>query len=118
MTTTFKIAGLSFYYGFTYGTTNQDNDESFPVVLPNGRNVELYSKEGADDFVDAVGTDFISTILTTTDDAVFKLAYMLMITVIKYASSEKIAAGFPESELRTFVEHMRDALDTLSTDRN
>jgi hypothetical protein len=36
-----------------------------------------------------------------------------------HASPEKIADGIPESELRsTFVEHSRDTLDKLSTDRN
>jgi hypothetical protein len=34
------------------------------------------------------------------------------------ASPEKIASGIPESELHTFIEHTRDTLDTLSTDRN
>jgi hypothetical protein len=38
-------------------------------LLPNGRKIDLTSRgEGADDFVGAVGTDFISTNLTATDD--------------------------------------------------
>jgi hypothetical protein len=28
------------------------------VELPNGRKIKLLSKEGADDFVDTVGTDY------------------------------------------------------------
>jgi hypothetical protein len=91
---------------------------SFQVVLPNGRKVELFSKKGADEFVDTIGTDFISTNLTTRDDATLTHAYTLMLTVADNASPEKIAAGIPESELRTLVEHSRDTLDTLSTDRN
>jgi hypothetical protein len=31
------------------------------VELPNDRKIELASREGADDFVDTVGTDFFST---------------------------------------------------------
>jgi hypothetical protein len=99
----------------TYGTTNQGND-SFQVLLPNGRNVELCSKEGCDKFVDSVGTDFISTNLTGTDDQELTFAYAL-IEVVRNASPEKIASGIPESEILTFIEHMRDTLDTLSTDR-
>jgi hypothetical protein len=38
------------------------------VLFPNGRNVELSSKEGAAEFVDTVGTDFISTNLTAAGD--------------------------------------------------
>jgi hypothetical protein len=38
------------------------------VELPNGRKIEIATREGADDFVDTVATDFISTNLTTTDD--------------------------------------------------
>jgi hypothetical protein len=88
------------------------------VVLPNGRQIELRSKEGANEFIDAVGTAFISANLIATDDQELTLAYMMMITVIDDASPEKIASGIPESELRTFIEHTRDTLDTLSTDRN
>jgi hypothetical protein len=91
---------------------------TFQVVLPNGRKIELASREGADEFVDTVGSDFISTNLTAADDEELTSAYMTMVTVSENASPEKIAAGFPESELRTFIEHMRDTLDTLSTDRN
>jgi hypothetical protein len=88
------------------------------VELPNGRRIELLSKEGVDEFVDAIGTDFISTNLTTTDDQELTLAYTLMIIVNRRASPEKFVAAFPESELRTFIEHTRNTLETLSTDRN
>jgi hypothetical protein len=91
---------------------------SFQVVLANGRNVELGSREGADDFIDTVGTDFISTNLTATDDHELTYAYMMMETVSEHASPEKIATGFPESELRSFVDLTRDTLKTLSTDLN
>jgi hypothetical protein len=57
MTSTFKLAGG---LPCTYGTANQGNDETFQVVFPNGRNVEVCSKEGADDFVDSNGSDFRS----------------------------------------------------------
>jgi hypothetical protein len=96
---------------------NQGEVLSFQVLLPNGRNVELCSKEGADEFVDAVGTDFISTNLTATGDKLSD-AYVLILAVAKNASPEKRASGIPESELRTFIEHMRDTLDTISTDRS
>jgi hypothetical protein len=88
------------------------------VELPNGRTFELASREGADDFVDTVGTDFISTNLTAANDSELALASTLMVMISEKASPEKIAAGFPESELRTFIEHTRDTLKTLSTDRN
>jgi hypothetical protein len=113
MTTTFKLAGLP----CTYSKTNQGNDASLQVVLPNGRNVELYSKEGANDFVDTVGNYFISANLTATDDQELTFAYMVMRTIIAHASPEKTASGIPEAELRTFIEHSRDTLKTLSTDR-
>jgi hypothetical protein len=109
MTNTPKLAGL---------LCTVRNANSFQVVLPNGRNVELYSKEGADVFVDTFGTYFISTNLTATDDQELATAYIIMITVIEEASPEKIASGIPESELRTFIEQTRVTLDTLSTDRN
>jgi hypothetical protein len=88
------------------------------VELPNGRKIKRLSMEGADEFVEAVGTDFISTNLNTTNDQELQCAYMIMRIVISKASSEKIADGIPESELRTFVEHTLDTLATLSTDRN
>jgi hypothetical protein len=109
---TFKLAGLL----CTYHVTNQGNDMSFQVVLPNGRKVELHSKEGADEFVDTFGTDFISTTLAATDNQELQFAYILMVMVGRNASSEKIASGIPESELRTLVDHARDTLDTLSID--
>jgi hypothetical protein len=96
---TFKLAGLS----YTYRITTQGNDES---------------KEGADQFVDTVGTHFISTNLTATDDESLTRAYLMISIVIRDASPEKIASRIPESEIRTFIEHTRDALDTLSTDHN
>jgi hypothetical protein len=111
--TAFKHASLLGTYYISY----QGNDMSFQVVLPNGRKLELNSKKDADEFVDTYGTDFMSTSLTTTDDKELKLAYMLMLMVADNASPEKIASGIPESELRTFVEHMRDTLDMPSTDR-
>jgi hypothetical protein len=115
MTKTFKLAGLL----CTYGTTNQGNDLSIHVVLPNGRKVEICSsKEGADEFVDTVGTDFISTNLTVTDDEELTDAYTLLLAIAETASREKIASGIPESELRIFIEQALDTLDTLSTDRN
>jgi hypothetical protein len=89
-----------------------------PMELPNGRRLELASREGANDFVDSIGTDFMSTNLTAVDDQELEFTYMLMITVADTASTEKTESGIPESELRTFIEHMRDTLDTLSTDRN
>jgi hypothetical protein len=110
----FKPTGLL----YTCCTTKQGNDMVFQVALPNGRNLDLSSKKGADEFVDTFGSAFISTSLTATDDQELKFAFELMKTVAHNASPEKIASGIPESELRTFVEHMRDTLDTLSTDRN
>jgi hypothetical protein len=112
--TTFKPAGLR----CTYHMTSQGNDKSFQVDLPNGRKVELHSKKGADEFLDTVGTDFISTTLTATDNQELECAYMLLLMVGANASSEKIASGIPESELRMLVDYMKDTLDTLSTDRN
>jgi hypothetical protein len=88
------------------------------VVLPSGRTFELASREGANDFVDSIGTDFISTNLTAADDQELEWAYFLMMTVAENASPEKMASGIPQSELRTFIGHTRDTLDTLSTDRN
>jgi hypothetical protein len=88
------------------------------VKLPNGRKIGLASREGADDFVDAVCTDFISTNLTAASDEQLHFAYFIIYTVSEKASPEKIASGIPESELRIFIEHMRDTLETLSTDRN
>jgi hypothetical protein len=87
------------------------------VKLPNGRKIEILTKEGADEFIEAVGTDFISRNLTATNDAELSTTYMIMSTVVGSASPEKIADGFPEPELHTFVEHTRDTLDILSTDR-
>jgi hypothetical protein len=115
MTTNFfKPTGLL----YTYCTTKQGNDMLFQVALPNGRKLDLKSKKGADEFVDTFGTGFMSTSLTTTDDHEIKFAYTLMMTLAEIASPEKIASGIPESELRAFVEHTRNTLDTLSTDRN
>jgi hypothetical protein len=115
MTKTSKVAaGRS----SSYTLTRQGNEESLQMVLPNGRNVEVWSKEGADEFVDTVGTDFISMHLTATDNQERALAYSLMIAVAENASLEKIASGIPESELRIFIEHTRDTLDKLSIDRN
>jgi hypothetical protein len=112
--TTFKIAGLL----YTYHTTNQGKDISFHVVLPNGRKVELHSRKGADEFLDTVGADFISTTLAATDNQELERVYMLLLMVGANASPEKIASGIPESELRVLVDHTRHTLDTLSTDRN
>jgi hypothetical protein len=64
------------------------------------------------------GTDFISTSLATTNDTELTSAYIMLRTVAENASTEKIASGIPESELRTLVEHARDTLDTLSSDHN
>jgi hypothetical protein len=113
-TTTFKLGGLP----CTYSKTNQGNDASFQVVLPSGQIVELCSKKGAGEFIDTVGSYFISTNLTATGDRELMLAYMMMITVIQHASPEKIASGIPESELHTFIEHTLNTLDMLSTNRN
>jgi hypothetical protein len=110
--TTFKHAGLL----CTYCATNQGNGVLFHVVLPNGCKVELHSKEGADEFIEAVGTDFMSTNLTTTDDQKLEYAYMLLLMVADSASPEKIASGIPESELRTLADHTRHTLNTLSID--
>jgi hypothetical protein len=118
MTKTSKLAGgLTCTYGAR--TTYQDNEVvSLQVLLPNGRNVELFSEQGADEFIDTVGADFISTSLTATDDTELTCAYTLMIAVSDNASPEKIASGIPESELGTFIEKTRDTLDTLSSDRD
>jgi hypothetical protein len=110
--TTFKTAGLL----YTFCMTKQGNDKLFQVVLPNGRKLELNSREGADEFVDTFGTDFLSTNLTATDDQELKSTCMMMLMIAENASPEKIASGIPESELRTLVDHTRDTLDTLSTD--
>jgi hypothetical protein len=88
------------------------------VELPNGRKIKLLSKKGADQFVQAVGTDFFSMNLTATNDAELTVAYAIMRIIIRNASPEKVATGFPESELRTFVEHTLDTLATLSIDHN
>jgi hypothetical protein len=88
------------------------------VQLPNGRKIEIASREGADDFVDAVGTDFISTNVFTTDEFELTFFYSVAITVLKEASPEKIASGIPESELLTFIEHTLNTLHALSFDRN
>jgi hypothetical protein len=114
MAYTFQLAGG---LPCTFGTTNQGND-TFQVLLPNGRNVELWSKEGADEFIDTVGTDFISTNITAANCYELILAYTLIRAVAENASREKIASGIPESELRISVELMRETLDTLSTDRD
>jgi hypothetical protein len=100
---------------YTYCITLTNQGMSFQVVLPNGRKLELDSKEGADEFVDTYGTDFVSTSLTTTDEKELKLAYTLLLKVANNASPEKIASGIPGSEFRSLVEHTRD---TLPTDRN
>jgi hypothetical protein len=94
------------------------DEDSRQVELPNGRKIELASREGADDLVDTVGTDFISTNLTATDHEELMFAYVIIVTVAETASPLKIASGIPESELRTFIEHTRNTLKTLSTDRN
>jgi hypothetical protein len=91
---------------------------TFQVELPNGRTVEICSKEGADEFVDNVGSCFISTALTATEDQELTRSYMMMITIMEHASPEKTASGIPASELHTFMDHTRDTLKTLSSDRN
>jgi hypothetical protein len=100
-----------------YCMTNQGDHMPFQVILPNGRKVDLQSKKGADEFVDTVGTGFLSTNLAATDDQELQEAYTLMLIVLCNASPEKIASGIPEPELRTLVDHTRHTLDTLSTDR-
>jgi hypothetical protein len=114
MTKTCKLAGG---LRCTYRTI-QENEASFQVRLPNGREVEICSKEGADEFIDTVGTDFISTNIIVAGDKALTPVYMLIRAVAINASPEKIASGIPEPELRTIVQRMRDALDTLSNDRN
>jgi hypothetical protein len=113
-TRTFKLAGLL----CSCSKGKRDQDMSFQVVLRNGRKVELHSKKGADEFVDTVGTDFMSTNLTATDDQELQFAYMLLLMVADNASPEKIASGIPESELRMLAHHSRDTFDMLSTDSN
>jgi phage FluMu protein Com len=103
---------------YTYCTTGQGDEMLFQVALPNGRKLDLDSKQGADEFVDIFGTAFISMSLTATDDQELKLAYRLMLAVAANAFPEKIASGIPESELHALIEHTRDTLDTLSTGRN
>jgi hypothetical protein len=89
------------------------------VELPNGRKIKrLTTEAGANEFVEAVGIDFISTNLTATNDHEMFVMYIIMRIVIRSASPEKVAACFPESELRLFVEHMRDELDKLSKESN
>ncbi len=74
------------------------------MVLPNGRKLKLNSKKGADEFVDTVGTNFMSTSLTATDDlGELIFAFTLMITVAHSASPEKIASGIHESERGTVM---------------
>jgi hypothetical protein len=97
MTKTFRLAAS------LATKTKHDSDSLLQMVLPKGRNVELCSKEGAHEFVDTVGTDFISTNLTTINSDELTCAYMMMIALAEYASTEKIASGIPESELRTFI---------------
>jgi hypothetical protein len=116
MTTLTTIKPASLLY--PYCMTKQGNDMSFHVVLPNGRKVDLDSKKGVDEFVDTFGTDFMATSPTATYDQELRSACILMFKVADTASPEKIASGIPGSELRTFLEHTRDILDTLSTDRN
>jgi hypothetical protein len=72
--------------------------------------------EGADEFLDIVGSSFISTVLTATEDHELTRNYMVVMTIMEHASPEKTASGIPASELRTFMEHMRDTLKTLSSD--
>jgi hypothetical protein len=105
-------SGIRCYGGWTHDYIINE------VELPNGRKIERLSKEGADEFVEAVGTDFISTNLTAANEKELTIAYLIMRIVISNASPEKIAAGFPESELRTFAELTLDTLATISTDRN
>jgi hypothetical protein len=88
------------------------------VKLPNGRKIGVASKEGAHEFVDAVGTDFISTNLTAANDEELTAAYFFMLLVDSNASPEKIDVGFPESEFLIFIEHTKATLQTLSTDRD
>jgi hypothetical protein len=103
----------------SYTTTIHDaEDASVQGNSPNDSNIDIYSKEGAEQFVDFVGHNYISTHLTATDDEELDSTYTLMIAVAEHASTEKIASGIPGSELRTFIEHARNTLDTLSTDRN
>jgi hypothetical protein len=110
----FKPTGLL----YTCCTTKQGNGMVFQVALPNGRKLDLSSKKGADEFVDTIGTAFISTSLTATDDQELKCSYTVIHLVADNASPEMIATGIPESELCTFVEHTRDTFDTLSADSN
>jgi hypothetical protein len=91
--TTPKLAGLI----CTYHVTNQGIGRLLHVVLPNGRKVELHSKKGADKFVDTVGTNFMSTNLTATDDQQLQFIYMIMRIVICNASPEEITSGIPEA---------------------
>jgi hypothetical protein len=88
------------------------DEGDYRVVLPNGRKIELSNRQGADEFVDTVGTDF------ATDDEELTYVYITIQAINGHASPEKIASGIPESELRTFIEYTRDTLGTLSTDRN
>jgi hypothetical protein len=102
---------------YTYCTTGEGDEMLFQVALPNGRKLDLDSKKGADEFVDTFGTAFTSASLTATDDREHQFAYTMMKAVADTTSREKIESEIPESELRTFVEHALDTLDTLSTDR-
>jgi hypothetical protein len=59
------------------------------ALLPNGRRFELTSRKGADDCVDAVGTDFISTNLIATNYTELTCAYVMIITVLERASPRR-----------------------------
>jgi hypothetical protein len=66
---------------YTYCTTKQGNETLRQVLLPNGRTLELNSKEGADEFVDTFGTAVMSTSLNTKKNQELQSAYMLILVV-------------------------------------
>jgi hypothetical protein len=112
---------------------------SFKMMLPNGRNVELLSNEGANEAVAVMGIGFLSANLNevdgpvamsraslqnTTDashrtqyiESIFR-SYLMLGALADKASPEKVASCIPESELKSLVDHIRSALGTISADR-
>jgi hypothetical protein len=115
-------------------------ESSFKMRLPNGRNVELLSEEGANEAVECLGIGFLSANLnesdgpvamsrqslqTSTDagqrapviESIFR-SYLMIGALADKASPEKVEASIPESEIEALVEHIKHALGTISQDNN
>jgi hypothetical protein len=111
---------------------------SFKMRLPNGRNVELLSEEGANEAVECMGMGFLSANLNEADgpvamsrqslqmstdagqrapviESIFR-SYLMIGALADKASPEKVASGIPETELEALVDHMRLTLGTISQD--